>query len=659
MRTVFALSVAAVLSLSGLPITLTQAQPPAAKATDSRPSIEKFMKIRAPGAPTLADDGSLYVRDWPDGVNQLYRIPAADVAKAGVGALPPSARRLTEYKDGLAGYSLSPDGARIMLAFAAGGNENTQISHLDPGSGAITPVLQNPKAMFSPQGWFKDGSGFFYRANDASAADFYLYRFDFAKGSPTGTSTKLLGREGSWNVSDATDDGSRLLITRDISASQQEIFELTPGKAGAEPTLKDMSVKDASGTLAAADWVAYLPGEKSALLTSDHEKGIRRLFVRDLATDKLTKPLPDLDAYEIDQAATNKERTLLAVVTNQDGYGVLHAYRLPSFEPVKLPEIEKGVVGVAGLRKNTLTWSLSNARTPGLAFAFQVPDKADAKAAARQITRADDQGVDLSKFPLPQLIKYTSFDGLEIPAFLWTPPGYKAGTPIPFVANFHGGPEGQFRPLFDRTSQFLLARGFGVIQPNVRGSTGYGREFQMKDDYKNRWASVKDGVEAARWLVKQGYAKPGKIAAYGGSYGGFMSVATIVEDGSSKDQVFGASVDVVGIVNMKTFLEQTSGYRRKLREVEYGPLSDPEFLKSISPLEQIDKIKVPMLIAHGANDPRVPVGEAMQLAVSLQKRGHDPELIFCPDEGHGFAKLENRLLFAERMAKFLDKTIGK
>jgi dipeptidyl aminopeptidase/acylaminoacyl peptidase len=134
-----------------------------------------------------------------------------------------------------------------------------------------------------------------------------------------------------------------------------------------------------------------------------------------------------------------------------------------------------------------------------------------------------------------------------------------------------------------------------------------------------------------------------------------MSVAAAIEGAD----VFGAAVDVVGIVNFRTFLEQTKDYRRALREAEYGPLSDPEFLESISPLARIEEIKAPMLIAHGLNDPRVPVGEAMQLAVGLQQRGYDPELLFFPDEGHGFAKLANRLLFAERMVKFLDRHIGR
>jgi dipeptidyl aminopeptidase/acylaminoacyl peptidase len=213
------------------------------------------------------------------------------------------------------------------------------------------------------------------------------------------------------------------------------------------------------------------------------------------------------------------------------------------------------------------------------------------------------------------------------------------------------------------TVQYLLSEGFGVIQPNVRGSAGYGREFVMMDDYKKRWDSVRDGVEAAAWLVKNGYATPGKISTYGGSYGGFMAVACIVEDqsrvdaGTQKERLFGAGINVVGIVNVKTFLEQTSGYRRKLREVEYGPLSDPEFLKSISSIHKIDKINVPMMIAHGLNDPRVPVGEAMQLAIGLMKRGATPVQFYAPDEGHGFQKLENRLLFSKTMSRFLKENI--
>ena len=599
----------------------------------STPSIEQFMKIRAPNAPQLAQDGTLYVRDWPDGVNQIYKREAGKPLSAPM-------TRLTNQPDGVNSYSLSPDGKKIVFAAAIGGSEQDDLYLLDPANGEITPLLVNPKVVYGFQTWLHDNSGFIYSANDTSPADFHLYRFDFGKAEPT----KLLAKSGSWSVADITQDGSRLLVQEYISESHANAFELeaatgklTSLNIGGEQTFNEPS--------------AYLPEEKSVIVISDHEEGINRVFVRDLATGKVTKPLPDIDAFPVEGGGINEDRSLGVVLINEGGYGSIRVVELPSFKPVRLPDMEKGVVGSVDIRGRTITFTQSNARTPGISYAFEAGSSSDLK----QITTADAQGIDLSKFSLPELITYKSFDGLEIPAFIFTPSNFKKGQPIPFVVNFHGGPEGQSRPGFGALTQFLLASGYGVMQPNVRGSVGYGREYHMLDNYKKRWDSVKDGAEAARWLVKNGYSEKGRIAAYGGSYGGFMAVATVIEGAD----VFGASINVVGIVNMKTFLEQTKDYRRKLREAEYGPLSDPEFLATISSINRIEEIKVPMFIAHGLNDPRVPVGEAMQLAVGLQKRGYDPELLFFPDEGHGFAKLENRLLFAKRMVKFLQGTIAE
>jgi len=320
------------------------------------------------------------------------------------------------------------------------------------------------------------------------------------------------------------------------------------------------------------------------------------------------------------------------------------------------------VSGVS-LRGHSLSWTVNNARAPGMAYATTISASATAAPRARQLTWTEHPGVDLASFPLPELIRYPSFDKRVIPAFVFVPPGHAKGTPLPLVVVYHGGPEGQSRPTFNATYQYLVSRGFGVLMPNVRGSTGYGREFQMLDDYKKRWDSVRDGVAAADWLVKNGYAEAGKIASYGGSYGGFMSVACIVEDqeaverGERKQRLFGACVDIVGIVNMKTFLERTSDYRRKLREAEYGPLSDTEFMTSVSSINKVDKVQVPVFIGHGFNDPRVPVEEAMQFAAALRKNGQRPRMFIAPDEGHGFVKLDNRIYFGERVAAFLEETI--
>lgn len=632
---------------------LTPATAPAAiSAPAPMSTLERYLKIRVPGAPAMAPDGTLYVRDWPDGIFQLYRID-------GPAATPDAKRtKLTSYADGLGGYALSPDGTKILLSHAVGGNENTQLSLLDVASGEITPLCANPKVQYALNFWLHDSSGFVFTGNDESPTDFYVYKFDLA----TKKATKLLGKPGSWQASDISNDGTRLLVGEYRSISDSSIFELNTSTG----ELTDLTPPRQAGTTTSVNWVGFSPDEQIAYLTCDIEDGRMKLWSIDQSIDEPTKryakPISALENVEIEGASINLERSLLAVSTNEDGYGVAHVYKLPSMTEVPLPNIEPGVVGLNQLVGNRVVWSLSNARTPGLAF---TTDLSSPNPVAKQITFAETQGLDLSGFPLPELIKYKSFDGLEIPAFLWLPKGYTKGTPIPFVVNYHGGPEGQFRPTFNATSQYLLDAGFGILQPNVRGSTGYGRAFHMKDDYKNRWDSVRDGVDAAEWLIANNYATAGKLATYGGSYGGFMSVACLIEDqervdaGKRKERVFGAGVNVVGITSLKTFLEKTSGYRRKLREVEYGPLSDPEFLASVSSMNRIDKLNVPMFIAHGFNDPRVPVEEAMQLSVALKDKGLSPQLFIAPDEGHGFAKLDNRIYFTKRMSDFLTSTIGK
>ena len=647
-------------------LLVTGSAPPTATAAESPPSgatIQQFLKIRTPGAPVILPDGSLLLSDWPDGVRQLYRV----VPKTG-GAGAPSYRpgeatttRLTDFPDGLAGFTLSPDGRKVVLSHARGGNENTQLTLLDPlaepGQG-LKPLVSNPKVQASVNAWLRDGSGFIYSANDESPNDFYLYRYDFA----TGHATRLLGEAGSWSVQDVTNDGRRALVQKYRSASDTECYELEL----ATGRLKDLTLRPEGGT-ASCSFAGYLPGERAVLMLSDLKDGMQRLYVKDLASGVVREPIPALSRFELDGAGPNDTRDYLFAIANEDGYGVLSVFTLPDFKPVPVPKTDPGVVSVASFRGPTLIWTLSNARTAGLAYAttFTRTGRSPTSQSTRQLTWTQDQGVDLASFPLPELVKYPAFDGRQIPAFMRLPPGYVPGTAIPFIVNYHGGPEGQHRPGFSATDQYLLSRGFGVLLPNVRGSTGYGRAYQMLDDYKGRWGSVRDGVDAAEWLVRSGHATAGRIAAYGGSYGGFMSVACLVEDqerverGERPARLFGACVDIVGIVNLQTFLEKTSGYRRKLREAEYGPLTDAAFLTSISSIQRVDKIQVPVFIAHGFNAPRVPVQEAMQLATALKERGREPRLFVAPDEGHGFVKLDNRIYFNERMAQFLEETIGR
>ncbi|XVJ57855.1 MAG: prolyl oligopeptidase family serine peptidase [Tepidisphaera sp.] len=662
--------------VSGAAVGVAQAQsataPKTAEVKQAQPvsqplsqaTIDQFLRVRAPQGATLGTDGTLYVRDLADGITQVFKVVPAATATGGRDYSPGKATmtKLTSYADGVSGTSMSPDGKTLLITHAVGGNENFQIAAMDIATGKITDITKDPRVQYSITTWLDDGSGFVYSGNQDSPNDFHLYLWDFKKGE----AQKILGREGSWSCGDVTKDRTRALVSKFQSASDTQVFELdiATGKT-TEITIKP------EGSTANCEVVGYLPGEEAVLLTSDAKDGMVRLYRKDLKTGAVTSPIPSLDKYELDGAGFNTEKTLLVAVTNEDGYGVARVFEAAGMTPLAMPETARGVVGGGGtFRGRTLVWTLNNAQTPGLAY--ETTWGADGKPETKPLTFADTQGIDLSSFPLPDLVKYKSFDGVEIPAFVFFPPGYDkaAKKPIPFICLYHGGPEGQHRPTFSAQSQYFLSRGFGIMLPNVRGSTGYGRDFHMMDDYKKRWDSVKDGVEAAKWLVDNGYAVPGKITTYGGSYGGFMSVACLVEDTRAAEQAkrqpyFGAGVNIVGIVNLKTFLEKTSGYRRKLREAEYGPLTDPDFLMSVSSINKTEFLRVPMFIAHGFNDPRVPVEEAMQLAVALKDKAFAekkpelmPQLLVFPDEGHGFAKLDNRLLFAKQVESFMQRTIG-
>ncbi|MBK8302436.1 MAG: S9 family peptidase [Chloracidobacterium sp.] len=298
----------------------------------------------------------------------------------------------------------------------------------------------------------------------------------------------------------------------------------------------------------------------------------------------------------------------------------------------------------------------------------------------KQITSSDQAGIDPKTFVVPELIKYRSFDGLEIPAWYYPPQGVEymrmkisltgafskvvgtdgnqrlSGVKVPVIVSVHGGPEGQSRPGFNPLFQYYLSRGYAVLDLNVRGSTGYGKTYTHLDDVEKREDSVKDLAFAAEWLKTKGGADPKRIAVVGGSYGGYMTMAAI----TLYPDLWAAAVGTVAITNWETFLTNTSGYRRRQREVEYGRLDkDIEFLRRISPIRKIDRIKTPLFVISGLNDPRVPYTEGEQMVNALRKRGAIVEYKLYNDEGHGISKLKNRLDLYPLVADFLDKHMKK
>jgi dipeptidyl aminopeptidase/acylaminoacyl peptidase len=388
----------------------------------------------------------------------------------------------------------------------------------------------------------------------------------------------------------------------------------------------------------------FVADGRSLYLLSDRGRDHLGLATLDLASLELRFFVTD--DWDVENLALSRDGSTLAYCLNVEGYSELHLRRSDG-EELPRPATPRGVI--AGL-----TWSPDGAR---IAYGFSGSrDNPNCwlldldSGESRQLTRASDAGIPHDTLVEPEIVHFESFDARQIPALWYAPQGVDG--PAPVVVDIHGGPEGQARPVFNPVRQYLLERGYAVLAPNVRGSTGYGREYAHLDDVRRRMDSVADIRAAVEWLVASGRADPRRIACMGGSYGGFMVLSCV----TTYPDLWAAGVDIVGIGNWITMLRNTSAWRRKHRMAEYGdPEVDGEFLREISPINHIDRVTAPLMVIHGANDPRVPVSEAEQIVASLKAREQPVTYLRFEDEGHGVVKLENRVHAYPAIAEFLDR----
>lgn len=592
------------------------------------PDIETFMQIGWTSVPDISRDGHrIFFETGFTGVTQLYRLTDAGW---------PS--QITMFPDGIDWYSLSYSADLAVVGASVGGSEQSQLHLVDTYTGRTRQLIDMPDIQFGSVIWNHDDKFIYFRSNMENKRDFKLYRMTLA----TGDYEKLVDTEG-WNGWGGISlDGRKLVYYKATSNVNSDLY-LYDVETGATDHLTphegDVSY---GGVYFSAD------GSKLYITSNDNEQGLALRAVLDIATKEITFTDPDAQ-WEVESLGMTPDRTVMYWIINEDGYARLHLTEVETGRELPIPDLNGIIGGIAFSEssKMLLTFNSPTQTTDVWSWDWKTK-KLD------KLTHSVYAGIDPSIFTDPQLIKYKSFDGLEIPGFLYLPADYKGG-PIPFVMDIHGGPEGQFRPYFNRHFQYLLLNGFGVFAPNVRGSDGYGKEYLAMDNYKNRLKSVKDMKAGADWLIESGYTEQGMIGVKGGSYGGYMTMAAITE----YPGFFSAAINSVGIVNFVTFLENTSSYRRYLREAEYGPLTDKEFLKSISPIHKADLIETPLLVVHGENDPRVPVDEARQIIRAIERKGGVVEGLIYPDEGHGIGKLKNRLIFYRKMIEFFDEHLKK
>jgi dipeptidyl aminopeptidase/acylaminoacyl peptidase len=406
------------------------------------------------------------------------------------------------------------------------------------------------------------------------------------------------------------------------------------------------------GTVASSE-LNFSRDGKGLFLTTDRDGEFQRGAYLDLASGALAYFGPA--DWDVEQLALSPDGRTLAAVTNEAGIGVLRLYDADTRRELPRPEVPTGTVGRVSwhLDSGALAFTLNSARSPGDVYAL---DRASNRVA--RWTETTVAGLDPARFAVQQPIEWKAHDGRVITGFIARPPASFAGK-RPVMIQIHGGPEGQARPGFiGRWNYYVNELGIAIIEPNVRGSTGYGKTFVALDDGMKREDSVKDIGALLDWVATQPDLDAARVVVAGGSYGGYMSLAVAA---TYPEHIAGA-IDVVGVANFVTFLERTESYRRDLRRVEYGDERDPamrEFLARISPVNNAAKITKPLFVAHGRNDPRVPYTEAEQIVETVRKQGAPVWYLLAANEGHGFARKENGDYYFYATIRFLQETVLK
>ncbi len=609
----------------------------------------RYLNIRAAYGPSFSPDGQhIAFLTNITGVPQVWRISAD-------GGWPD---QLTFFGDRCGFVACSPTDDQMLFGMDAGGNERQQLFllSLSDGGQIIRPLTDEPEAIHSFGGWSHDGQRIAWTANRREAQHFDVYVQDVASTE----ATCVWQTEGMNQVAGWSPDDTQLVVVRAQSSFDQDLYLLDlPSGAVHHLTPHEGQVRYGS--------VAWAGDGRGLYLVSDRGREFLALAHLDLAGesgDDGHAPLRFLVTPDSDVEAVNlpPDGYRLAYLTNLEGYSYLTVLDVAASRSLPLPVLPGGVLDPPFLYR----WGRRLAFSPDgrkLAFAFSSPSHnpdvwvVDLETGAvTQLTHSSRAGISRDSFAEPELVRYRSFDGLEIPAFLYLPPGAARDDRLPVVVEVHGGPEAQRRAEFNPLYQYFVSRGYAVFAPNVRGSTGYGLTYTHLDDVERRMDSVADLAHGARWLAESGIADPRRIAVMGGSYGGFMVLAAL----TAYPDLWAAGVDIVGIANFVSFLENTGSWRRHLREAEYGSLAhDRALLQSISPIHHVDNIQSPLMVIHGANDPRVPIGEAEQIVEALRARGVPVEYLRYEDEGHGLVKLKGRLDAYPKVADFLDRRLGR
>ena len=581
--------------------------------------LNRYQNTRGASFAGWLDDGSMLVSTRFGETAQVHRVNA-----------PMGMReQLTFYREPLSSVTTPPRGGNgFLFGKDEGGSEFWQLYWYDLATREARLLTDGKRSQNTRPLWSHDGRQLAYASTARNGTDYDLWVHDMA----TGESRIVLQEGGSWHLADFSPDGKRLLVTRVIS-----INESYPGEL--DLVTGELRMFPVDGGKAAFSAFRYAPDGRSVHFVSDEGREFMTLRHHDPAggAPRLISGHVPWDVQVMNQANDGRH---LAYVTNEDGISKLRVLTLPGHREIALPALPVGFIGDLGFSPDgqRLALTLNSATSPSDVYVVDL-----AGATLTRWTQSEVGGLDASRFRAPTLVRYETFDQVDgkprtIPAFYYRPEG---DGPFPVVVNIHGGPESQAFPTFNPSIQFMLEElKVAVLVPNVRGSSGYGKQYLQLDNGFLREDSVKDIGALLDWIAKQPELDADRVGVSGGSYGGYMVLASMVH---FNDRIR-AGIDVVGISHFGTFLKNTEDYRRDLRRVEYGDERIPEmaaFHERIAPLNNAHRITRPLFVAQGLNDPRVPWTEAEQIVKAVRGNGGDVWYLLYKDEGHGFRKKTN------------------
>ncbi len=616
-----------ILAASTLPALA--AGPPAGKRPSKQYTIEQFLATTTVGGPSFSPDGSkvLFTSD-ASGLPNAYTVPSEG------GPIEPLTRSTTEST-----YAVSyfPKDDRVLYTHDQGGNENNHLYVLTPdGERDLTPGSKL-KAMFA--GWSRDESAFYVLTNERDPRFFDVYRYD---AGDYGRSLIYEDKEG-YQVGDVSGDGRWIALDKPKSTADGDIY-LWDVRA------RKMTHLTPHDTPAQYRTAEFDPDSKTLYYLTNAGGEFTRVRRYDLTSGKHE----DVESADWDILSTRFSRNGKFRVTtiNEDGRTVLRVHDLTSGKLAPMPRLPDGDVTSVSFSRDEarMVVTLSDDRSPTNLYAARI-----GAGNATRLTDSLSKEIDPEDLVDSQVVRFRSSDGLTIPSIFFRPHQASPSTKVPALVWVHGGPGGQTRKGYNAFIQYLVNHGYAVLGINNRGSSGYGQTFFTADDRKHGREPLRDCVEAKAYLAGLPYVDPDRIGIIGGSYGGYMVLAAL----AFQPEEFRVGVDIFGVSNWLRTLESMPPYWEAQRLALYQEIGDPvkdrDMLRAISPVFHADKIRRPLLVLQGQNDPRVIKPESDDIVAAVKASGVPVEYLVFPDEGHGFTKKKNQAEGYLAALNFLDK----